>query len=85
MLVVTIHHTQLCSYHGSQVLMMAADALGYYKLALLGILIMQPAPLALTHYAPSNSLILIWFPMWLSYGNTSSSDIYDISIFHCNY
>lgn len=71
-LVVLIHQTQPCSSHGSQVLMIAADALGYYKLALLVILIMQQASLALTHCSPSNILILIWIPMWLSYGNTRS-------------
>lgn len=43
--------------------MMTTDALGYYQLALLAILIMQQAPLALTHCSPSNILILIWFPM----------------------
>ena len=63
---VLIHQTQLCGSHGSQVLMTAADALGYYALALLAILIMQQAPLVPTHCSPSNILILIWFPMWLS-------------------
>lgn len=57
--------------------MMAADALGYYKLAVVAILILQQAPPALTHGSPSNILILIWFPMWPSYGNTTSSGLYD--------
>lgn len=64
--------------------MMAADSLGYYKLALLAILIMQQAPLALTHCSPSNILILIWPPMWLPYSNTSSSSLYDNCISHFN-
>lgn len=66
MLVGLIHQVQLYSSQGSQVLMMTADALGYYKLALLAISIMQQAPLVLIHCSPSNILILIWFPMWLS-------------------
>lgn len=76
-LAVLIHQTELCGSHGSQIQMMAADALGYYKLAVVAILILQQAPLALTHCSPSNILILIWFPMWPSYGNTSSSGLYD--------
>lgn len=61
--------------------MMAADALGYDTLALL---IMQQALLALTHCLPSNILILIWFPMWLSYDNTHSSGLCDNRMPHFN-
>lgn len=47
-LAVLIHQTELCGSHGSQIQMMAADALGHYKLAVVAILILQQAPLALT-------------------------------------
>lgn len=81
---VLIHQTEQCGSHGSQILMTATDALGYYKLAVVAILILQQVPLAMTHCSPSNILILIWFPMWLSYGNTTSSGLYDNCMPHFN-
>jgi hypothetical protein len=47
-------------------LTMATDVLGCYKLALSAVSIMQQVPLVLTHCSPSNTLILTWFPLWLS-------------------
>lgn len=83
-LTVLIDQTKQGGSHSSQILMMATDALGYYKLAVAAIWIVQQVPLAMTHCSPSNILILIWFPMWPSYDNTTSSGLYDNCMPHFN-